>query len=138
MSDDQYSLPALTSKDRCDKRQCSAPALVRVVTPSGDLDFCGHHYALAEHAIKPVASYIQDERGNGPRVDTRLPLEDDGRMFSPEGIRYVDPCRWCMGRLESTTKPPERFNAKRAFLCPSCDQSAANMDDWLIDDHKKG
>lgn len=38
----------LTSLDRCDR--CSAQALVRVKSVSGELFFCGHHYS--KHSVK--------------------------------------------------------------------------------------
>lgn len=52
----------LNAKDRCDKRDCGAQALVWVNLVSGDLLFCGHHYAKNEEALKPYAIEVIDER----------------------------------------------------------------------------
>ena len=46
--------------DRCDS--CSAQALVLVKGVTGELMFCGHHYAKNEEAIKPFAYEVIDER----------------------------------------------------------------------------
>lgn len=50
----------LTAKDRCDA--CSAQALVWVNMLAGDLQFCGHHYAKHEEALKPFVIEVIDER----------------------------------------------------------------------------
>ena len=50
----------LTVADRCDR--CGAQAYVRVVLPSGDLFFCGHHARKHAGAFTDVALHIQDER----------------------------------------------------------------------------
>lgn len=46
--------------NRCDS--CSAEALVWVKGVSGELFFCGHHYAKNEEALKDFAYEIVDER----------------------------------------------------------------------------
>jgi hypothetical protein len=132
---ERFTMPPLTADDLCDKRECDVRALVKVVTLSGDVMFCGHHYALIEHAVRPVAAYVQDERGAGPRLDVRVALEPDGKMHHSNGIRWADQCRGCMGRFErrSTNKGVPRT----LFVCPTCDESAANFDDWRVDFLKK-
>lgn len=52
----------LTAHDRCDVRDCGAQALVRAVYVSGDLLFCGHHFAANEDAVVTTAGEIHDER----------------------------------------------------------------------------
>ncbi len=49
----------LTAADRCDR--CGAQAYVRVVLPTGDLLFCGHHARKHADAFTDVALHIQDE-----------------------------------------------------------------------------
>jgi len=49
----------LTAADRCDR--CGAQAYVRVVLPTGDLFFCGHHARKHADAFSDVAVHIQDE-----------------------------------------------------------------------------
>jgi len=49
----------LTAHDRCDR--CSAQAYVRVVLPSGDLLFCGHHWSRHEEVLRPKAVEVYDE-----------------------------------------------------------------------------
>ncbi len=49
----------LTAADRCDR--CGAQAYVRVVLPTGDLLFCGHHARKHADAFSDVALHIQDE-----------------------------------------------------------------------------
>jgi hypothetical protein len=46
--------------NRCDV--CSAEALVLVKGVTGELLFCGHHYAKHEEALKDFAYEITDER----------------------------------------------------------------------------
>jgi hypothetical protein len=46
--------------DRCD--QCNAQAYVLVKGVSGDLMFCGHHFAQNEAALIKFAYEIVDER----------------------------------------------------------------------------
>ncbi len=46
--------------NRCDA--CSAEALVLVKGVSGELMFCGHHFAKNETALKEFAYEILDER----------------------------------------------------------------------------
>ena len=50
----------LTLNDRCD--QCSAAALVLVKGVTGELMFCGHHYAKNESALSKFAYETIDER----------------------------------------------------------------------------
>jgi len=50
----------LTLNDRCD--QCSASALVIVKGVTGELMFCGHHYAKNESALSKFAYETIDER----------------------------------------------------------------------------
>lgn len=61
----------LTLSDRCD--ECGAQAFVRVFLPSGDLLFCGHHFAEKEPTFVARGYEIQDERDriNKPEGDTR-------------------------------------------------------------------
>jgi len=49
----------LTAADRCDR--CGAQAYVRVVLPSGELLFCGHHARAHAEAYTDLATSIQDE-----------------------------------------------------------------------------
>jgi hypothetical protein len=53
----QYILSPI---DRCD--QCSAEALVLVKGVTGQLMFCGHHYAKNEKALSKFAYETIDER----------------------------------------------------------------------------
>ena len=53
----QYYLTAL---DRCDR--CSAQAYVKAVGVSGELYFCGHHFAGMEESLSKWAFEIIDER----------------------------------------------------------------------------
>lgn len=46
--------------DRCDR--CGAQAFVLVKGVSGELYFCGHHYAKNEEALSKFAYEIIDER----------------------------------------------------------------------------
>jgi hypothetical protein len=50
----------LNATDRCD--QCYAEALVLVKGVTGELMFCGHHYAKNESAISKFAYEVIDER----------------------------------------------------------------------------
>jgi hypothetical protein len=50
----------LNATDRCDR--CGSEAYVWVNLISGDLQFCGHHYADNEDALKPFAIEVVDER----------------------------------------------------------------------------
>lgn len=50
----------LSPLDRCD--QCSAEALVLVKGVTGQLMFCGHHYAKNEEALSKFAYETIDER----------------------------------------------------------------------------
>ena len=50
----------MNAQDRCDR--CNAQAFVWVNGVSGELFFCGHHYAKNEHALKSYAFEIIDER----------------------------------------------------------------------------
>ncbi len=49
----------LTAADRCDR--CNAQAYVRVVLPTGELLFCGHHARAHAEPLRDVALHIQDE-----------------------------------------------------------------------------
>lgn len=49
----------LTAADRCDR--CGAQAYVRVVLPTGELLFCGHHARRHADAFSDVAVHVQDE-----------------------------------------------------------------------------
>ena len=50
----------LTAVDRCDR--CSAQAYVRATGVSGELYFCGHHFAGMEENVSKWAFEIIDER----------------------------------------------------------------------------
>ena len=50
----------LGPSNRCDS--CAAEALVLVKGVTGELLFCGHHYAKNEEALKDFAYEIIDER----------------------------------------------------------------------------
>lgn len=50
----------LRASDRCDK--CPAQAFVRVAFSTGELLFCGHHYARNEAAIAASAKRVDDFR----------------------------------------------------------------------------
>lgn len=50
----------LTGHDRCDR--CGAQAYVRVGLMTGELMFCGHHYAANAEALAPVAVTVEDQR----------------------------------------------------------------------------
>jgi hypothetical protein len=50
----------LTTLDRCDR--CSAQAYVKAVGVSGELYFCGHHFAGMEESLSKWAFEIIDER----------------------------------------------------------------------------
>jgi hypothetical protein len=50
----------LTALDRCDR--CSAQAYVKAVGVSGELYFCGHHFAGMEDSLSKWAFEIIDER----------------------------------------------------------------------------
>jgi hypothetical protein len=50
----------LTALDRCDR--CSAQAYVKAVGVSGELYFCGHHFAGMEGSLSKWAFEIIDER----------------------------------------------------------------------------
>jgi len=49
----------LTAADRCDR--CGAQAYLRVVLPTGELLFCGHHARRHASALADVAVHVQDE-----------------------------------------------------------------------------
>lgn len=51
---------SLKATDRCDT--CGAHAFVRVGLITGELVFCGHHYAASEAALAHVAITIDDRR----------------------------------------------------------------------------
>ena len=50
----------LSPLNRCD--QCSAEALVLVKGVTGELMFCGHHYAKNEAGLEKFAYEVIDER----------------------------------------------------------------------------
>jgi hypothetical protein len=50
----------LTTADRCDR--CSAQAYVKATGVSGELYFCGHHFAGMEESLSKWAFEIVDER----------------------------------------------------------------------------
>lgn len=50
----------LTTLDRCDR--CGSQALVWVKSVSGELFFCGHHFAAHEEKLKNWSFEIIDER----------------------------------------------------------------------------
>ena len=50
----------LITLDRCDR--CSAQAYVKAVGVSGELYFCGHHFAGMEESLSKWAFEIIDER----------------------------------------------------------------------------
>lgn len=60
----QYYLTAL---DRCDR--CSAQAYVRATGVSGELYFCGHHFAGMEESLSKWAFEIIDERDRLNKVN---------------------------------------------------------------------
>ena len=60
----QYYLTAL---DRCDR--CSAQAYVRATGVSGELYFCGHHFAGMEENVSKWAFEIIDERDRLNKVN---------------------------------------------------------------------
>ena len=50
---------ALTPTDRCDR--CGAQAFVRVELATGDLLFCGHHYARYSRSLRASAIAVHDQ-----------------------------------------------------------------------------
>lgn len=68
----------LSSNDRCDTGQCGAAALVRVSGVTGDLMFCGHHYAKVEgsDSMNKFAFEVLDERWV-MQGENRLKSEND-------------------------------------------------------------
>lgn len=58
----EYVFPNLTHADRCDTRDCSAQAYVRVVSPAGsDLLFCGHHLTTHEESLSNTGFLILED-----------------------------------------------------------------------------
>jgi hypothetical protein len=57
----------LTAVDRCDR--CSAQAYVRATGVSGELYFCGHHFAGMEENVSKWAFEIIDERDRLNKVN---------------------------------------------------------------------
>jgi hypothetical protein len=57
----------LTALDRCDR--CSAQAYVKAVGVSGELYFCGHHFAGMEESVSKWAFEIIDERDRLNKVN---------------------------------------------------------------------
>ena len=62
----------LSPLDRCD--QCSAEALVLVKGVTGELLFCGHHYARTEAGLSKFAYEVIDERAK--LIQNKLKDED--------------------------------------------------------------
>ena len=58
MSTTMIEPTVLRAEDRCDR--CGAQALVRVVLPSGELLFCGHHFTKHAGQLLPLAVRIDD------------------------------------------------------------------------------
>lgn len=58
----------LSANDRCDSKDCSAQAYVKVKGVSGELFFCGHHYenivnnAVGYDKMMKFAFDVTDER----------------------------------------------------------------------------
>lgn len=52
----------LTKSDRCDAPKCPAQAFVLVKFLTGELTFCGHHFAKFEAALIKDSYDIVDER----------------------------------------------------------------------------
>ena len=59
----------LKVSDRCDS--CGSQAFVWVNGVSGDLYFCGHHFAKFEDGLKKYAFEIVDERNKLVRVPSK-------------------------------------------------------------------
>lgn len=57
----------LTAVDRCDR--CSAQAYVRLTGVSGELYFCGHHFAGMQESLSKWAFEIIDERDKLNKVN---------------------------------------------------------------------
>jgi hypothetical protein len=57
----------LTAVDRCDR--CSAQAYVKATGVSGELYFCGHHFAGMEESLSKWAFEILDERDKLNKVN---------------------------------------------------------------------
>lgn len=56
------SEPTLTKSDRCDAPKCPAQAFVLVKFMTGELVFCGHHFAKYEASMIRDAYDVVDER----------------------------------------------------------------------------
>lgn len=52
----------LKEADRCDQGRCGARAFVRVTLKTGELYFCGHHYAQHEDILIFYTERLVDER----------------------------------------------------------------------------
>ena len=50
----------LSLSSRCDR--CNGQAYVHVTLLTGDLQFCGHHFASYEVALTPVVITVDDQR----------------------------------------------------------------------------
>lgn len=127
MTDERWTLPALTAADRCDFT-CGAAAAVRVIFSTGDLYACGHHYEADQLSLEATSVYVQDERGAAPAAPTTPgePLEDLGRMHMRRGLTHADPCRWCTRRLVLRRFHDAVHNTWRDyFVCEHCDETAA-------------
>lgn len=131
----EWNLPPISLSTRCDKKDCSASANVRAVLRTGDLYFCGHHYVTVQDSIYPHAVYIHDERTRGPVINTTAEFESFGRLTLQRSLTSLDPCRWCMLRLElrrATFKSAMHgVLGMNYFLCPHCDETEADMSDWI-------
>jgi len=60
LDDNLHEMEPLSTADRCDR--CGAQAWVRVGIGDSSLLFCGHHFAESEDRLRPIASYVHDER----------------------------------------------------------------------------
>lgn len=54
--------PTLNARDRCDSCGIASRAYVRIIFPTGFLDFCGHHYNRYEADLIALAKEVIDER----------------------------------------------------------------------------
>lgn len=62
----EQKVAVLKVADRCDR--CNSQAFVLVKGVSGELMFCGHHYAKNEEALIKFAYEIVDERDRLAKV----------------------------------------------------------------------
>lgn len=66
----KVEIPPLSLKDVCDR--CQNEAYVRVVTNSGILNFCGHHFHENESEFLKRGYEIRDERSRLLDRDYRI------------------------------------------------------------------